>query len=164
VSGGAATFAHSIVPLGVAGVGCISVSPKFVSAPTGDYRLLPSSPAIDAGLIWLMPDDVADLDGDGDTFELLSRDLDDNVRVKTASANAASCSLAVDMGAYEAALGLPAQPTVLGDLDDDGMVNGADLAILLGAWGTVRACPLADLNGDGTVDGGDLAILLGAWG
>ncbi|MBL9121115.1 MAG: glycoside hydrolase [Phycisphaerae bacterium] len=45
------------------------------------------------------------------------------------------------------------------DLNCDGVVNGADLAILLGAWGT----PSADLNGDGTVNGADLAILLGAW-
>ncbi|HMN96451.1 MAG TPA: hypothetical protein PKC43_09005 [Phycisphaerales bacterium] len=46
------------------------------------------------------------------------------------------------------------------DLNCDGMVDGADLGILLGAWGT----PDADLNGDGQTDGADLGILLGAWG
>jgi hypothetical protein len=46
------------------------------------------------------------------------------------------------------------------DLDDNGMVDGADLGILLGSWGT----PQNDLTGDGTVDGADLGILLGAWG
>ncbi|MFM7052447.1 MAG: choice-of-anchor B family protein, partial [Planctomycetota bacterium] len=48
-----------------------------------------------------------------------------------------------------------------GDLNNDGIVNGADLTILLGAWGTSN--PAYDLDGSGTVSGGDLAILLGAW-
>jgi hypothetical protein len=58
-----------------------------------------------------------------------------------------------------------AEPAVIactGDLDGDGSVLGADLALLLGAWGTADA--IADLNEDGTVDGADLAIMLGAWG
>lgn len=45
------------------------------------------------------------------------------------------------------------------DFDGDGSVSGADLAFLLGAWGTHEA----DLNGDETTDATDLAILLGAW-
>jgi len=48
-----------------------------------------------------------------------------------------------------------------GDLNGDGVVNAADLAILLGQWGGPGN---ADLNGDGTVSAADLAILLGAWG
>ena len=51
--------------------------------------------------------------------------------------------------------------SVVGDLNGDGFVNGADLAILLGAWGG-GAGP-ADLDNDGSVGGADLAILLGAW-
>ncbi|MFO0875011.1 MAG: M12 family metallo-peptidase [Phycisphaerales bacterium] len=47
------------------------------------------------------------------------------------------------------------------DLNGDGLVDGADLGLLLGAWGTNNA--LADLNGDGTVDGADLGLLLGDW-
>jgi len=47
-----------------------------------------------------------------------------------------------------------------GDLNGDGIVNGADLAILLGQWGTSGS---ADLNGNGVVDGADIAILLGSW-
>ena len=46
------------------------------------------------------------------------------------------------------------------DLSGDGIVNGEDLAALLGAWGT----PNADVNEDGATDGSDLAILLGGWG
>jgi hypothetical protein len=50
---------------------------------------------------------------------------------------------------------------VYGDLDGNGSVSAADLAILLGAWGTDNC--LADLNASGSVDASDLAILLGAW-
>jgi len=48
------------------------------------------------------------------------------------------------------------------DLNCDGVVDGADLGILLNAWGT--GDPVADLNGDGVVDGADLGELLNAWG
>jgi hypothetical protein len=48
------------------------------------------------------------------------------------------------------------------DLDGDGSVSGADLAILLGAWGDCGGCP-ADLDGDGLVGAADLAMLLAAW-
>lgn len=51
---------------------------------------------------------------------------------------------------------------ILGDLNGDGVVNGADLALLLGAWGPCTACP-ADFSGDGIVGSANLAILLGAW-
>lgn len=45
----------------------------------------------------------------------------------------------------------------------DCVVNAADLAILLGAWGPCADCD-ADLDGDGQVNASDLAILLGEWG
>jgi len=48
------------------------------------------------------------------------------------------------------------------DLNADGVIGGADLGILLGAWGTSEPCP--DLSGNGTVGGADLGLLLGAWG
>lgn len=47
------------------------------------------------------------------------------------------------------------------DLNGDGVVNGADLGILLGAWNQGGQ---TDLNGNGTTDGADLGILLGSWG
>lgn len=58
-------------------------------------------------------------------------------------------------------------PCEAGDLDCDGAVNAADLAVLLGAWGKCfpegpALCP-ADLNGDGLVNAADLAMLLGNW-
>lgn len=54
-----------------------------------------------------------------------------------------------------------AAPPCPADLNGDGSVGGADLAILLGTWGTSGP---ADLDGDGAVTSADLAILLGAWG
>ena len=47
------------------------------------------------------------------------------------------------------------------DVNGDGLVDGADLALLLGAWGTNS--PEADINNDGLVDGADLAVLLANW-
>lgn len=51
------------------------------------------------------------------------------------------------------------------DINCDGFINGADLAILLSSWGP---CPpqescRSDLDGNGTVGPPDLAILLGSW-
>jgi len=52
------------------------------------------------------------------------------------------------------------------DLDNDGDVDAADLAMLLGSWGPCADCEdcPADLDGDCTVGAADLAILLGSWG
>jgi hypothetical protein len=55
----------------------------------------------------------------------------------------------------------PGPPPVTGDLNGDGVVNGDDLGILLGAWGQKNSP--ADLNGDGLVDGIDLGELLANW-
>lgn len=46
------------------------------------------------------------------------------------------------------------------DFDNSGVVDAADLGILLGSWGGTGF----DLTGDNTVDAADLAVLLGAWG
>jgi uncharacterized protein (DUF2141 family) len=48
------------------------------------------------------------------------------------------------------------------DLNDDGKVDGADLAMLLGAWGNNNI--FMDINGDGKIDGADVAQLQTAWG
>jgi hypothetical protein len=56
---------------------------------------------------------------------------------------------------------------LVGDIDGDGGVGGADLAVLLSNWGprTSAAASIAsDLDGSGTIDAGDLALLLSAWG
>lgn len=56
------------------------------------------------------------------------------------------------------ALALATLPAFAGD----GMVNGADLGLMLVAWGTED--PVVDLSEDGQVDGADLGLLLAFWG
>ena len=46
------------------------------------------------------------------------------------------------------------------DMNGDGTVNGADLGLLLAAFGSDGG----DFNGDGTTNGADLGLLLAAWG
>lgn len=53
--------------------------------------------------------------------------------------------------------GEPGNPA---DLNGDGVVDGADLGLLLAAWETSGP---GDLDGDGIVDGADLGLLLAAW-
>ena len=54
----------------------------------------------------------------------------------------------------------------VGDLNNDGKVDGGDLGMLLATWGECApggTCS-GDLNGDGKVDGADLGLMLGAFG
>ena len=46
------------------------------------------------------------------------------------------------------------------DMNGDGMVNGADLGLLLAAWGSEAG----DFNGDGTTNGADLGLMLAMFG
>ncbi|MEI6475592.1 MAG: hypothetical protein WCO75_09385 [Planctomycetota bacterium] len=71
-------------------------------------------------------------------------------------------------GANVAVRGLvPATPCRVGDLDCNGIINGADLGLLLAAWGAcpggTTPCP-GDLDHNGIVDGGDLGTVLSNWG
>jgi len=60
-------------------------------------------------------------------------------------------------------VGTPPNPCPA-DLDGDHIVSGADLGLLLGAWGVCAPPCAADLDHDGIVSGADLGQLLGAWG
>ena len=51
------------------------------------------------------------------------------------------------------------------DLNGDGVVDGADMGLMLAMWGSCADpadCP-ADLNGDGVVNGADIGLLLVGW-
>ncbi len=52
-------------------------------------------------------------------------------------------------------------PSCPADLTGDGVVDGADLGLILSAWGE---SPLGDLTGDGITDGADLGLMLTAFG
>lgn len=54
---------------------------------------------------------------------------------------------------------LPTAPP--GDLNGDSRVDGADIGVLLSAWG--QAGGPADLDGDGIVGGADLTVVLANW-
>ena len=47
-----------------------------------------------------------------------------------------------------------------GDFNGDGIRDGADLGLLVAAWGTAAA----DLDDDGVTDGSDLGLLMANFG
>jgi hypothetical protein len=59
-------------------------------------------------------------------------------------------------------IGVVPNRDVPGDLNGDGIVNGADMGLLLVSWGPCSGCA-ADFNGDGIVDGADMGLLLTYW-
>ena len=69
-------------------------------------------------------------------------------------------SAVVGFGPYTAVIFSQSPPSRF-DLNSDGAVDGADLGMLLAAWG---AAGTADFNGDGKIDGADLGQMLAAWG
>jgi predicted outer membrane repeat protein len=143
-----------IMPGGFAGEGNSGADPLLadlagadgvVGTTDDDLRPQPGSPAIDSGgnALWTLAF-TTDITGS-------PRFVDDPAVPDTGLGTPPL----IDRGAYES------QGCAVGDLNCDGAVNGADLGLLLAAWGS--ADPLADLNGDGVVDGADLGILLSAW-
>ena len=87
---------------------------------------------------------------DETTTEYLLQILIDDQPLPGAQSTTLALAVSVTLGAG----GNPA------DINNDGIVNGADLAALLASWGSSRN----DLDGDGIVGGADLAALLAAWG
>ncbi|MFM1868954.1 MAG: hypothetical protein RL591_2362 [Planctomycetota bacterium] len=59
---------------------------------------------------------------------------------------------------------VPDAPPCPADLFPNGIVDAADLGILLSTWGPCRGACVADLDGDGQVGASDLATLLASWG
>ncbi|MFO0872983.1 MAG: hypothetical protein U0575_03305 [Phycisphaerales bacterium] len=71
-----------------------------------------------------------------------------------------TCEIAAGVLADSDGDGIPDICDNPADLNNDGVVDGADLGLLLAAWGTTGP---GDLNGDGVVDGADLGELLAWW-
>ncbi len=129
-----------------------AVDPMFVAAELDDYRLLPGSPAIDAG------SSVADV----------AMDADGRARPYGAG---------MDIGAYEYQGDAPtprATPTPLfastptptppmpGDVNGDGRIDDRDVFMLAEQWQAAEAPSKADLDNDGAVDATDLLLLIEA--
>ena len=145
------------------GFGNFDADPMFVDPENSDYRLAAGSPAIDAGANAALPPDVLDLNEDGDLDELLPIDLDGLPRFVDAE-GACDGAPIVDLGAYEFQAG-PSSPQYFADLSSDGVVDAADVRLLLDNWGRCSpgACCSGDLDVDGEVGPYDLALLLAAW-
>ncbi len=98
-------------------------------------------------------------DGQGDVCAIAtgdSRDCNDNLVPD-------DCDIASGLS-YDANLNnVPDVCDCRADFNGDTIVEAADLAMLLGAWGESTR-KHGDLTADGTVDATDLAILLGSWG
>jgi hypothetical protein len=116
------------------------------------------------GSLWLLDNNAKriirfeDLDGDG-TFQ----GPGEARYVYDASVAQAKGGIVMD---FPRTIGFATVPCATGDLNCDGVVDGADLLILLSAWSHCddpNNCA-ADLNEDGIVDGADLLILLSNWG
>lgn len=118
--------------------GAIITMPDFIIDP-GDYRLAPGSPAIDAGQAEGAP--ATDLAG-----------------------AARPCGLAVDLGAYERCIDIPAGSFLRGDSNDSGRADISDAIFVLAALFTGGPSPVclksADSNDSGKVDVSDAVYLL----
>ncbi len=67
------------------------------------------------------------------------------------------CGIGTNVLAYQTASACPE------DVDDNGVVEFADLLAVLTAWGPCKDCP-EDIDGNGVVDFSDLLAILAAWG
>jgi predicted outer membrane repeat protein len=148
------------------GEGNVNSDPLFTDPDRGDYRPSAGSPCIDAADNTAVPEDVYDLDDDGDVSESTPLDLAENVRFvddpttdDTGVQDPPDGAPVVDMGAYEY------QPC-FGDLDGDGDVDLEDLTLLLANYGVTSGAGWedGDLDSDGDVDLDDLSVLLAVYG
>jgi predicted outer membrane repeat protein len=152
-----AEISYSNVQGGWPGEGNINAPPLFIDVDNGDLRLQhdsqQESPCINTGSEGLLPQDFADLDGDGQTQEPLPLDHDLILRVWAGL---------VDMGAYEFHGGFCPCDCAQ---SPDGEVNITDFLALLGEWGGPGWCD-CDQNPppDGVVDNQDFLHMLGTWG
>jgi hypothetical protein len=139
---------------------------EIIGTADDSAALKPFSPCIDAGMPdagAAYPGDLGDSNDDGvvGAAEPFPHDLAVHKRLVDDRAMIDRLETVLDIGALESqesSRGTPPKPS---DLNGDGETNGADLAIVLGAFGTDS--PNGDINGDCVVDGADIGIVLGDW-
>lgn len=124
--GTVSSFAN-LIQGGFSGFNILTVDPMFVDADGPDdvigtlddnVRLSPGSPAVESGLISLMPLDPADLDRDGNFGEQPPIDLDGNERVQFPGCGQ------VDLGPYEFER-IVTGPILYVDVNSSGADNGS---------------------------------------
>lgn len=105
--------------------------------------------------------------------ESLNQDVVEPESVDNVSVDNVNDSQATDNGPSVHEVAVETNSTVdrsrvcLGDLNNDGQVNGDDVRIVLDSWShdvDNSESSIADLNNDGIVDGSDLGTVLGHWG
>lgn len=131
--------------LTTAHLGLAAYSWGFVAASTGDRG-------------WL--DDFCIIEGNLVGDQVGGCCIDENTCIRTFESDCAGTWLGRDVFCESASN--PCDDGRAGDINSDGIVDGADLNMLLGDWGQTSS--VADINQDNLVDGADLNMLLGAWG
>ena len=134
----------------------IEENPSFCDQANDNLRIQDGSRCKEQGNDSAVPDDSADVDDDANTTEVLPWDLDKRGRQFQAVPGGTS----VDMGAYEDQ-NIKACPE---DLNNDGTVDAADLAILLAALGFNPGHPADLVCANNIVDAADRTQLLLAFG
>lgn len=89
---GGISVENSLIKEGWAGTGNVSTDPLFIDPANDKYRFSQYSPCKDSGDNLALPQDIADLDWDGDTVETLPYDLSHSDRIFNST---------IDMGTFE---------------------------------------------------------------
>jgi hypothetical protein len=131
------------------------------SAPNADS--MPVQISGDGGVSWVTLEEVAEnanawVDRSFRVADFVTPSA--NVRLRFQARDLAAGSV-VEAGVDFVRVLVTACPTRPEDLDGNGEVNAADLAVILNNWGGSGA---GDLDGDGSVGAADLSAVLNAWG
>jgi hypothetical protein len=147
--------------------GAVTASAGVLSPPNSAENLSPQT-AVDASGRVYVANGWAGTPSSGGRLWAFPSDLSSTLFTLTlANPNVGGPALASDGTLLSADLtGIHAWRTAhcSGDFNHDGLVDGADLGVLLGDWGTDGQPTGTDLDQNGLVDGADLGTLLGAWG
>ncbi len=171
VWGNTDNYKQSEQPFDLTGLqGNISADPLWVDQVGGDYHLLEGSPCANAGNPDFEPaPDETDIDGE-DRVQQCRVDMgpDESPYFPDCNDNGVSdaCDIASGTSDDINGNGIPDECECWGDLNGDGVIDLADLAQLLGNYGTTSGAVYedGDMDCDGDVDLSDLAALLGVYG
>ncbi len=133
-----------------------------------DWTAFLDCAAVDVTITPDMPCGIADIDQDGDVdaADLRSFLLAFEGENGDCDCDGVSNLEEIFLGAADADLdGVPddCPAPCPADLTCDRQVNGADLGLMIAAWGSCADCR-EDLNGDGLVNGADLGLMIAGWG